>query len=249
MSTIQTFGTAVSAPAGSSDSVDGILLIDKPIGPTSHDIVARIRHYCRIPKVGHGGTLDPMASGLMILLLGKATKLSDRFLGSDKTYEGTMHFGISTDSQDAMGAVLRTADASAVTEEAVWNQMQSRLGDSMQMPPMVSALKVNGVPLYKRARQGIEVERKARLIHLYRFDLHSFTSPCAEFSVNCTKGTYVRTLCADIGDALGCGAHLSRLRRTRCGALSIDDALPLAEALTLSPAQLATRIIPMRNFL
>ncbi len=249
MSTTKSFGSATSGPEGSPDSLDGILLIDKPIGPTSHDIVARLRHYCRIPKVGHGGTLDPMASGLMILLLGKATKLSDRFLGSDKTYEGTMHLGIATDSQDAMGEVLRTADASGVTEDDVLQQMQSRLGDSMQMPPMVSALKVNGVPLYKRARQGIEVERKARLIHLYRFDLLSFAPPCADFSVACTKGTYVRTLCADIGDALGCGAHLSRLRRTRCGALSIDQAVPLAEVLTLSAAQLGARIIPMRNFL
>jgi tRNA pseudouridine55 synthase len=231
------------------DPFNGILLVDKPIGPTSHDIVHRIRRFFKIPKVGHGGTLDPMASGLMIVLLGKATKLSDRFLGSDKIYEGTMHFGIATDSQDAMGEVTRTGDATLITEEQVRAQMEKRLGDSMQMPPMTSALKVDGVPLYKHARKGIEIERKARLIHVFRFDLKSFTHPCADFELKCTKGTYVRTLCDDIGEELGCGAHLSRLRRTRCGSLSITEALPLAEALAMSPAELASHVIPMRTFL
>lgn len=243
----KTFGGP--SPALPGDDFDGILLVDKPIGPTSHDIVARIRHFNRLKKVGHGGTLDPMASGLMILLLGKATKLSDRFLGGDKVYEGTMHFGIATDSQDAMGEVIRTADASGLTAEAIRLQFETRLGDSMQVPPMTSALKVNGVPLYKHARKGHDIERKARLIHLFRFNLVSFTPPCADFELKCTKGTYVRTLCDDIGEALGCGAHLSRLRRTGCGSLSIDNALPLTEILAMSPAELAAHVIPMRTFL
>lgn len=242
----RTFGTATT-PADSS-LFDGILLIDKPIGPTSHDIVDRIRRFSRIRKVGHGGTLDPMASGLLILLLGKATKLSDRFLGADKIYRGTMHFGIATDSQDAMGDVIGEADASTLTAEQIREQMRKRIGDSMQMPPMVSALKINGVPLYKHARKGNVVERKPRLIHVFRFDLLAFDPPCADFEVKCTKGTYVRTLCADIGEALGCGAHLSKLRRTQCGSLSIDKALPLADALAMPPAQLATHIMPMRMF-
>jgi len=242
----RTFGPAPT-PADSS-LFDGILLIDKPIGPTSHDIVDRIRRVSRIRKVGHGGTLDPMASGLLILLLGKATKLSDRFLGSDKIYRGTMHFGIATDSQDAMGDVIGEADASTLTAEQIREQMRKRIGDSMQMPPMVSALKINGVPLYKHARKGNVVERKPRLIHVFRFDLLAFDPPCADFEVKCTKGTYVRTLCADVGEALGCGAHLSKLRRTRCGSLSVDKALPLADAMAMTPAELATHIMPMRMF-
>lgn len=242
----RTFGPA--PVAGTDSPFDGVLLIDKPIGPTSHDIVDRIRRIFRIRKVGHGGTLDPMASGLMILLLGRATKLSDRFLGSDKIYQGTMHFGIATDSQDAMGEVIREADASALTEEQIRAQMQTLIGDSMQMPPMTSALKINGVPLYKLARKGETVERKLRLIHVFRFDLLAFNPPCADFEVKCTKGTYVRTLAADVGEALGCGAHLSRLRRTQCGSLSIDKTLPLADALAMTPQELATHVIPMRMF-
>jgi len=247
MTEIRTFGAA--DPVLAADPFNGILLIDKPIGPTSHDIVNRIRRVFNIPKVGHGGTLDPMASGLMILLLGKSTKLSDRFLGSDKAYEGTMHLGIATDSQDAMGEVIRTGDASSVTGEQIRAMMEKRLGDSLQTPPMTSALKVNGVPLYKLARKGLEIERQARLIHLFRFNLLSFTPPFADFELKCTKGTYVRTLCTDIGEELGCGAHLSRLRRTRCGSLTVEESLPLAAALVMSPAELAARVIPMRNFL
>lgn len=240
----RTFG----APLGSDSAFDGVLLIDKPIGPTSHDIVDRIRKFFKIKKVGHGGTLDPMASGLLILLLGKGTKLSDRFLASDKIYQGTMHFGIATDSQDAMGDVIKEADASRLTEEQVREQMKARIGDSMQMPPMVSALKVNGVALYKHARKGKTVERKPRLIHVFRFDLLAFHPPCVDFEVKCTKGTYVRTLCADIGDAVDCGAHLSKLRRTQCGRLSVENALPLADALNMNASELATHVIPMRMF-
>ncbi len=247
MTDSRTFGPA--APGIPGDPFNGILLVDKPIGPTSHDIVHRIRRTFNMAKTGHGGTLDPMATGLMILLLGKATKLSDRFLGSDKVYEGTLHLGIATDSQDAMGEVVRTGDATAITEAQLREQMQKRVGDSLQMPPMTSALKVDGVPLYKHARKGREIERKARLIHVFRFDLRSYSPPCAEFELKCTKGTYVRTLCDDIGTELGCGAHLSRLRRTQCGSLLVKDAVPLSDALAMTPAALAARVLPMRMFL
>jgi len=240
----RTFGSA----AASDNAFDGVLLIDKPIGPTSHDIVDRVRKFFKIKKVGHGGTLDPMASGLLILLLGKGTKLSDRFLGSDKVYQGTMHFGMATDSQDAMGDVIKEADASMLDADCIREQMRARIGDSMQMPPMVSALKVNGIPLYKHARKGKTVERKARLIHVFRFDLLAFDPPCADFEVKCTKGTYVRTLCADIGESLGCGAHLSKLRRTQCGSLSVEKAIPLAEALQMNATELASHVMPMRLF-
>lgn len=235
--------------AGNNTSQDGVLLVDKPIGPTSHDIVHRIRKSFNIPKVGHGGTLDPMASGLLILLLGKATKISDRFLASDKSYEGTMTLGASTDTLDAMGEVTAEKDYAGITADDIHRQMQQRRGDSLQTPPMASAVKVNGVPLYKHARKGKTVERKPRLIHVYKFEVLHFTPPNADFILLCTKGTYVRVLCSEIGDALGCGAHLSRLRRTRSGKLDIQDALPFHEIMEMSKNTLSKHIMPIRDFI
>ncbi len=232
-----------------ADPLDGILLVDKPAGFTSHDVVAKFRSTFRLKKVGHGGTLDPSATGLLILLLGRGTKLSDRIMGGDKAYEGTLKLGIATTTQDADGEVTQERDASQVTREMLEAEMNRRKGDSMQMPPMVSAIKQNGVPLYKLARKGIDVERSARLIHLYDFRLLNFLPPCADFSVRCTKGTYVRTLCADIGESLGCGAHLVHLRRTRSGGLRLDDALPLADILQMTRDQLRQRIIPVHELL
>jgi tRNA pseudouridine55 synthase len=223
--------------------LDGLLLVDKPSGPTSHDIVAKIRRHFRIPKVGHGGTLDPMATGLLVILLGKGTKISDRVMGHDKTYEGSFRLGIETDSQDADGQVVAERDAAAVTADQVAAQMAARLGDQMQTPPMVSAIKINGVPLYKLARKGQTVERPPKLIHLYRFDLLDFTPPDVRFVVDCTKGTYVRTLAHDIGQALGVGAHLTQLRRTRIGRLDVANAFLLDDLLAL-PA-LEGRVIPL----
>ena len=212
---------------------DGVLLVDKPSGPTSHDIVASVRRRFKFDKVGHGGTLDPQATGLLVLLIERGTKLSSSFLNSDKTYEGTMRLGISTDTQDAQGAILKEADASAVTREQLDDQMQTLTGDMMQTPPMVSAAKKNGVPLYKLARKGKTVERKAKLIHVYEFVLLEANLPSASFRLRCTKGTYVRTLCADIGDNLGCGAHLEQLRRSSCGDLDLADAAPIDEIVGL----------------
>jgi tRNA pseudouridine55 synthase len=223
-----------------------VLLVDKPAGPTSHDVVDAVRRRFDLPKVGHGGTLDPQATGLLILLLGRATKLADQFTGSDKAYEGTIRLGVSTDSFDADGKVVREADASSVTREQIEERMRAMLGDIMQAPPMVSAVKVEGVPLYKLARKGKTVERKPRLIHIYEFSLQSFTPPDGFFSVRCTKGTYVRSLCADIGEALGCGAHLKALRRTQCGTFGIADALPLDSLLDLTRDALQARVITLR---
>ena len=222
---------------------DGLLLVDKPGGPTSHDVVAQIRRRFRIPKVGHGGTLDPMATGLLIILLGKGTKISERVMGHDKTYEGVFRLGIETDSQDADGRIVAEKNAAAITADQVAEQMRLRLGDQLQTPPMVSAIKVDGVPLYKLARKGQTVERQPKLIHLYRFDLLDFTPPDIRFVVECTKGTYVRTLAHDIGQALGVGAHLRALRRTRIGRFDIAHATPLAQLLE-QPA-LDGKILPL----
>jgi tRNA pseudouridine55 synthase len=222
---------------------DGLLLVDKPSGPTSHDIVAKIRHRFRIAKVGHGGTLDPMATGLLILLLGKGTKISERVMGHDKTYEATLRLGIETDSQDADGQIVAEKDAAAITAAQVAEQMKLRLGDQMQMPPMVSAIKIQGVPLYKLARKGETVERPPKLIHVYRFELLDFTPPDARFVVECTKGTYIRTLAHDIGQALGVGAHLVQLRRTKIGQFDVAHASTLDDLLALPT--LEGKILPL----
>mgnify|MGYP003605097384 CR=1 FL=1 len=233
----------VAATFANLGPLDGLLLVDKPAGPTSHDIVAQIRRRFRIPKVGHGGTLDPMATGLLIILLGKGTKISDRVMGHDKTYEGAFRLGVETDSQDADGRIVAEKDAAAITAAQVAEQMRLRLGDQMQMPPMVSAVKVAGVPLYKLARQGQTVERQPKLIHVYRFDLLDFTPPNVRFVVECTKGTYVRTLAHDIGQTLGVGAHLVQLRRTRIGRFDIAEATPLDDL--LARPSLEDKVLPL----
>ena len=236
-------------PPGQVQQHDGILLVDKPSGPTSHDIVDAIRDSFPFRKVGHGGTLDPQATGLLVMLIGRATKLSSRFIGSDKEYEGTIRLGIATDSQDAQGETVSEADCSHVTRDQLLAEMKKLTGDIYQLPPMVSAAKVGGVPLYKRARKGQVVERQPKLIHVYEFRLTGFDLPRATFSVRCSKGTYARTLCADIGDALGCGAHLEQLRRIRCGDLDVDAAMDLKDLLALGREELLARIIPLRDVL
>lgn len=225
--------------------IDGILLVDKPSGPTSHDIVNKIRRAFRIEKVGHGGTLDPNATGLLTILLGKGTKLSDRLMGGDKQYTGVIHLGRITNSQDCDGELVEERPFDGVTREAAEAAMHAMEGDQYQTPPMVSAIKLNGVPLYKLARKGEEVERKPRFIHVYRFDLTEWKPPLVSFRVDCTKGTYVRTLAHDLGQKLGCGASLDELRRTRSGTLDVKDAAPFDTVLSLLPDAFAARVIPL----
>ena len=240
--------TATASLPHSSKSMDGILLVDKPPGPTSHDVVAMIRRKFALPKVGHGGTLDPDATGLLLVLVGRGTKRSDLFISSDKIYEGTISLGVATDSFDARGKTISEKDASGITREQLQDEMNKYTGDILQTPPMVSAVKMNGVPLYKRARKGETVERRPRLIHVFEFSLTGFSSPDGDFIVRCTKGTYVRALCNDIGDSLGCGAHLKSLRRTQCGDMSIKDAIPLNELLEMEKDSLSERVLPVRRF-
>lgn len=234
--------------APSADFFDGILLVDKPAGITSHDVVDRIRRHFRFKKTGHGGTLDPQATGLLILLLGKGTKISQFLMSGDKTYEGTLRLGVVTDSQDADGQVIRETDPSGVTRAQLEAVLTEFRGDLHQIPPMVSAIKKDGVPLYKLARKGQEVEREPKLIHIYEMRLLDYTPPDARFIVRCTKGTYVRTLCHDIGEKLGCGAHLKQLRRTESGPFSVERATPLADLLKLSPMELMQKSVPLHEF-
>jgi tRNA pseudouridine55 synthase len=223
--------------------------VDKPEGLTSHDVVHRIRRQFQFRKVGHGGTLDPMATGLLVILLGRGTKISGQVMGADKVYEGVLRLGVSTDSHDRDGAVVAERDPSGVTRAQLEEEAKKWVGDIRQTPPMVSAIKKNGVPLYKLARKGQTVEREPRLLHIYEFTLLEFSPPLASFRMRCTKGTYVRTMCADIGAALGCGAHLHALRRTRSGRLDVKDARPLDELLAMSREQLCGVIRPMSEVL
>ena len=224
--------------------LDGALLVDKPAGPTSHDVVDLIRRQFGIKKVGHCGTLDPNATGLLVIVLGRGTKLSEKLMSDDKVYEGTMKFGESTNSYDADGEILETRPVPPLTVEDLNELASTFVGDLMQMPPMVSAIKKDGVPLYKLARKGIEVEREPRLVHVYSFRFTDYRAPLGAFRVACTKGTYVRSLAHDLGQKVGCGAHLATLRRTASGKFDVATAKPLDEVLRLSTAELEKRVIP-----
>jgi tRNA pseudouridine55 synthase len=223
---------------------DGALLIDKPAGPTSHDVVDALRAHLGLKKVGHAGTLDPNATGLLILLLGRGTKLSEKLMSSDKVYEGNLELGTETDSYDADGKVTQRNPVPELTLDQLNEAADSFLGDQMQMPPMVSAIKKGGVPLYKLARRGLEVEREPRLVHLYAFRFTDYIAPNGWFRVACTKGTYVRSLAFDLGRKLGCGAHLRHLRRVGSGMFEVADALEFESAIQQTPAELQTRVIP-----
>ena len=225
-------------------ALDGAILVDKPSGPTSHDVVDAIRRKFGIKKVGHCGTLDPNATGLLIIVLGRGTKLSERLMGDDKVYEGTVKFGESTDSYDSDGELTGSMPLLPMTLEELNTAAAEFIGDQMQVPPMVSAIKKDGVPLYKLARKGIEVEREPRLIHVYNFRFTDYTEPLGRFRLACTKGTYVRSIAHDLGQKLGCGAHLTTLRRSASGKFDVADAITTAELLQLSPVQLEKKVIP-----
>ena len=224
---------------------EGVLLIDKPRGPTSHDVVDVMRRLYNTRKVGHAGTLDPMATGLLILLIGKATKVSAYLMSQDKAYEADLTLGVVTDSQDAEGETRETHPVPELTDEAIRTAMAKMLGDQYQMPPMHSARKVNGVPLYKLAHKGQEIAREPRFIHVESMDLLHWNTPIISFRTRCSKGTYVRTLGHDLGKALGPGGHLSALRRTGSGTHSVEHAVTIdaLQAMTL-PERLA-RLIPI----
>jgi len=226
---------------------EGILLVDKPQGLTSHDVVDRIRRLYQTRRVGHAGTLDPMATGLLILLVGKATKASQYLMSQEKTYSGEATLGMTTDSQDADGAMVETRPVPDLTAEAIQAAMKTMLGDQYQTPPMHSARKVGGKKLYELARQGIEIAREPRFIRVESFKLLEWNAPKVTFDVHCTKGTYVRTLAYDLGEKLGCGAHLSALRRTSSGTLKLDQAMSLEKLGSLSPDELVARLIPVHQ--
>src|SRR3954468_22860818 len=230
-------------------ALDGALLIDKPAGPTSHDVVDEIRRNFQIKKVGHCGTLDPAATGLLIIVLGRGTKLSEKLMSDDKVYSGNIKFGETTDSYDADGELVASLPLPPLTLDELNETAATFIGDQMQMPPMVSAIKKDGVPLYKLARQGIEVERKPRFIHIYNYRFTSYVEPLGEFRLASTKGTYVRSVAHDLGQKIGCGAHLSTLRRLVSGKFDVADSIPMEELCKLPKSELEKRVIPFLKLL
>jgi tRNA pseudouridine55 synthase len=222
--------------------IDGLLVVDKPAGWTSHDVVAKCRGVFRQKRAGHSGTLDPDATGVLLIGFGHVTKVLSLLTALPKTYTGEVVLGTSTSSLDASGDVLCTYDMGAVTIDDVRRVAATFVGDILQVPPMVSAIQIDGVRLHELARQGIEIDRPARPVTVYRYDVHDEVAPGVfAVTVECSSGTYVRSLAADVGTALGGGAHLRNLRRTAIGSFSVDQGVAvderLGEAVMLSPAE------------
>lgn len=224
--------------------MDGILVVDKPEGPTSHDVVDKVRRALRVEKVGHTGTLDPMATGVLPLVLGRATKLARYLTGGDKAYRATLRLGITTNTLDAQGEQVLQRPVGDISEAAIEAALAPLRGKIMQVPPMYSAKKMDGKKLYQLARKGIDVVREAKPVTIYNLELISVSLPEIVFDVRCSAGTYVRVLAQDIGETLGCGAHLAALQRTHAGPFALDQAISL-EALLAEPTLAKTRLMPV----
>ncbi|MBQ8516524.1 MAG: tRNA pseudouridine(55) synthase TruB [Akkermansia sp.] len=228
-----------------TDQPSGVLLVDKDPGFTSHNAVALCRRILQTKKVGHCGTLDPMATGMLIVVIGKATKMQDMLMGEDKVYTATMKLGIETNSQDADGEVVAEKSTAGITEADIRAAFEHFNGEFDQVPPMYSAVKINGVPCYKLARKGKEVERKARHVRVLDYGITRIDLAAAEvdFTVHCSKGFYVRTYAHDIGQYLGCGAHLTALRRIRSGKFDISQAVDVPTLKTAGREELLARLL------
>ena len=235
----------------SDEAPSGVLLVDKDPGFTSHNAVALCRRILQTKKVGHCGTLDPMATGMLIVVIGKATKMQDLLMCEDKVYTATMKLGVETNSQDADGEVVAEKPTDALTEDAIRAAFEHFNGEFDQVPPMYSAVKINGVPCYKLARKGKEVERKARHVAVLEYEITRIDLAAAEvdFRVHCTKGFYVRTYAHDIGQFLGCGAHLTALRRIRSGHFDIAEAVDVPTLKAASRDELLARLLPVEKVL
>jgi tRNA pseudouridine55 synthase len=225
--------------------LDGVLLVDKAEGMTSHDVVELVRRSLGIKKVGHCGTLDPIATGLLLITIGRGTKVQDLLMSEDKEYAGTLTLGIATSTQDRQGEIVEQRLVPPLDENQIRGAFEKFRGDFYQLPPMVSAKKHGGVPLYRFARQGKVVEREPRLVHVYRYTVDRIALPDIDFSVVCSKGFYVRTYVHDIGQALGCGAHLKSLRRTKSGRFDVANALRVDEIKSKPRDQIARHILSL----
>lgn len=230
-------------PLSVTSEIHGILLVDKPTGWTSHDVCAFVRGRYRIPKVGHAGTLDPNATGLLVLLLGRFTRQSADWSSCDKDYEGVMELGVETDSHDRQGKVTKEASAEHITDDDVKKGMSRFVGEIMQIPPMVSAVKHQGKRLYELARKGQVVERESRPAIVYGWDFIEKKGNFVKFKCSVSKGTYVRTLADDLGHQLGCGAVLAELRRTRCGPFKIENSVRVDELKAMNTEDFPSRVL------
>ena len=229
----------------SESTIDGVLLVDKAPGMTSHDVVAITRRVLNTRKVGHCGTLDPLATGMLIITIGRGTKIQDLLMSEDKEYVGTIRLGQNTTSQDADGQVTEEKPVPELTRAQIDEAFGKFQGDFYQTPPMVSAIKKDGVPIYKLALQGKTIEREPRLVHVYGHEILNIELPEIEFRVVCSKGFYVRTYAYDIGQLLGCGGHLKALRRTASGKFRVDGVLTVDERRTLPLDQVKARIMSL----
>jgi tRNA pseudouridine55 synthase len=222
---------------------DGVLLVDKARGMTSHDVVAMVRRALGTKKVGHCGTLDPLATGLLLITIGRGTKIQDLLMSEDKEYVGTLRLGEVTDSQDADGEIIERHPVPEFPREQIEEAFAKFQGDFYQLPPMISAIKKDGIPLYKLARQGKQVEREPRFVRVYAQDIKAIRLPEIDFRVVCSKGFYVRTYANDIGHELGCGAHLQALRRTKSGRFPVEKAVSIDEIRTLPRERLIAQVL------
>lgn len=227
--------------------MNGILLVDKPAGMTSHDVVDRVRKKAGMRRIGHTGTLDPAATGLLILCLGTATRLSEHFTGLGKTYEGIMRLGLTTTSYDLEGEIVEESEVPELDRAAIQSQCNTLVGTIDQIPPMVSAVRIGGERLYKKARKGEVVDRPARRVEVKSFDVKSYNAPDASVRIDCSSGTYVRSLCHDVGAALGCGAVLASLRRVAVGHHLVENSAVLDEL--EDAASVSSRLLPMGSAL
>jgi tRNA pseudouridine55 synthase len=207
--------------------MDGVLNINKPSGVTSHDVVESVRKILRERRIGHTGTLDPLATGVLVLCAGKATRIARFLEAGEKEYKAIMRLGVTTDTLDAEGVILETKSYSPPGRQKIIDALQGFTGQIMQRPPAYSAVKVAGVPSYKLAREGKAELLKPRQVTIYSIELTAFEDPVVSLTIRCSKGVYIRTLCAELGDALGMGAHLTGLERTRSGSFSVDRAITL----------------------
>lgn len=235
---------ASAEPVRQKRALNGVILLDKPTGITSQTAVIRLKRLFAAAKAGHTGTLDPMAAGLLPVCFGEATKFSHLLLEADKDYTATVRLGITTSTGDMEGTVTATAPVT-VERSTVETVLAGFVGEVFQTPPMYSAIKHAGKPLYKYAREGLDVPRQARLIRIRRIALEAFTDDELRLTLACSKGTYVRVLAEDIGRALGCGACLSGLRRTAVGAFNVDAAVTLERLYEMSPAERETHLLPV----
>lgn len=212
------------------DSKNGFLLINKPVGPTSHDIINKLRKITGIKKIGHAGTLDPFASGLLICAVGReATREIDKFVKQDKEYIATIHLGAVTDSYDRTGKVIKEYNGEPISEDVIKKAVSGFIGEQLQIPPMFSAKKINGQKMYELARKGKEVERQPCAINIFAMDILNYAWPNLKIKIKCSSGTYIRTIAYDLGERLECGAYLEELERTSIGKNSLVQAVDIRE--------------------